>query len=295
MACARILFPLRLGLAWLVFLTLLCSGPALAKPRIATLDWALAETLLGIGVTPLAMASPSIYNVWVGEPRAPQGVQDIGLRNQPNLEQLAALEPDAILMSPRFSSLEPQLSRVAPVHQLGLYNTEQDVWPALLTLTRRLGEISNSSRSAETLIDNTRALFATWRKRLAPYRDTPLLIVQFSDDRHLRVFGDHGLFQVALDRLGLTNAWQGDTNAYGFAVIDLEELATIEAHIVIVEPLPAGVETALAHSGLWQRLIARNPHGVDTLPETWSFGALPSLQRFTRLLGQLLTTSPRDA
>ncbi len=35
-------------------------------PRIATVDWTIAETLLALGVTPLAMGDVESYRGWVG-------------------------------------------------------------------------------------------------------------------------------------------------------------------------------------------------------------------------------------
>ena len=40
-------------------------------PRIATVDWTIAETLLALGVTPLAMGDVNSYRAWVGEPGSP--------------------------------------------------------------------------------------------------------------------------------------------------------------------------------------------------------------------------------
>ena len=93
------------------------AAPAAAGtvPRIATVDWTIAETLLALGVTPLAMGDVNSYRAWVGEPRLPAEVIDIGLRAQPNRELLAELKPDLILISPLAAPLAPTLSRIAPV------------------------------------------------------------------------------------------------------------------------------------------------------------------------------------
>ena len=84
--------------------------PALSAPRIVTLDWTIAETLMGMGVAPQAVAQLSAYHDWVAEPALPDTVVDLGLRTQPNLELLADLQPDLILISPMFSNLAPLLS-----------------------------------------------------------------------------------------------------------------------------------------------------------------------------------------
>ena len=42
--------------------------PAQAAERIAAIDWAQAETLLALGLAPLAIAEPDGYRDWVGQP-----------------------------------------------------------------------------------------------------------------------------------------------------------------------------------------------------------------------------------
>ncbi|MGM0913096.1 MAG: hypothetical protein ACQEXC_05115 [Pseudomonadota bacterium] len=49
---------------------------------------------------------------------------------------------------------------------------------------------------------------------LAPVHAHHQLVVQFMDERHVRVFGEGGLYQAVMDRLGLENAWRGETNAW---------------------------------------------------------------------------------
>lgn len=256
-------------------------------PTVATLDWTIAETLVALGVTPQAVAQIDAYHDWVGEPPLPASVTDLGLRTQPNLELLASLEPDRILISPMFANLTPRLSRIAPVENLALYTPEGDTWEQMRELTRQVARLVDHPHAGERLIETTEAYLASLRHSL---RDDhpPLLLVQFMDERHVRVFGDNGLYQAALDRLGLANAWQRPTNAWGFSLVSLEALLDIDARLVVVEPLPVGVEEQLASSGLWQHLPSVRAGTQITLPPVWSFGALPSAKRFaTELVAAL--------
>ncbi|MGO2503948.1 MAG: hypothetical protein ACTH7C_12495, partial [Cobetia marina] len=59
------------------------------RPVVA-LDWTLAETLTGLGVRAMGVGQVETYASWVAQPALPQGTRDLGLRTQPNLEQLAA-------------------------------------------------------------------------------------------------------------------------------------------------------------------------------------------------------------
>ncbi|WP_411537132.1 ABC transporter substrate-binding protein [Halomonas sp. 7T] len=269
---------------WLFWGLMLVSGLSSgASPQWATLDWTLAETLIALDAPLSGVAQIDAYHAWVGEPRISERVADLGLRTQPNLELLADLSPEAIFISPMFSNLTARLSRIAPVEPLTLYQADSDTWHEMQGLTRKLGKRVNRERQAETLIASTQALIDRLKAR-AP-TTAPLLIVQFMDERHVRVFGKNGLYHAVLEQLDMTNAWQAPTNAWGFSLVGIEALAAYpDAQLVVVEPLPIGVEAALANSGLWQHLPSVREGRVITLPPTWSFGALPSAQRFARTL-----------
>ena len=115
-------------------------------------------------------------------------------------------------------------------------------------------------------------------------------MVQFMDARHVRVFGDNSLYHAVLEQIDLANAWDRPTNAWGFSLVGLEALYDYpEVTLVVVEPLPAGVEESLAKSGLWQHLPSVENATLLRLPPVWSFGALPSAQRFARELVAALT------
>ncbi len=261
--------------------------PALSVPRIVTLDWTIAETLMGMGVAPQAVAQLSAYHDWVAEPALPDTVVDLGLRTQPNLELLADLQPDLILISPMFSNLAPRLNRIAPVEQLELYIPGSDTWEQMLQLTRDAARLAGQPQAGERLIAQAESILLAHRQQL-PTATRPLLIVQFMDARHVRVFGENGLYQAVLEQLELENAWPGQTNSWGFAMVGIEELLGIDAQLVVVEPAPLGVQAQLADSGLWQTLPDVQNDSVISLPPVWSFGALPSAIRFADVLTHAL-------
>lgn len=267
------------------------------RPLVA-LDWTLAETLTGLGVRAMGVGQVATYASWVDQPALPQGTRDLGLRTQPSLEQLAALAPADILISPMLSSLAPRLSTIAPVTSIAIYTPDTDTWQTLVKATRQLGKLTQREPQAEQLIRLSTARLAGYnaalrqqaaRKSQSPL---PLLMVQFMDDRHVRIFGDNSLFQAVIERMGIDNAWQGDTNAWGFATVSLEKLVTLKGRMVVVEPLPPGGHQALAHNGLWQAMpgVRENSQASAPLflPPVWSFGALPSANRFAALLASHL-------
>ena len=257
-------------------------------PRIATVDWTLAETLLALGVTPLAVGDAGPYQAWVGEPRLPAGVVDIGLRTQPNRELLAELKPDRILISPLAAPLAPTLSRIAPVGTIALYDGQTDLWQRLHEVTLTLARMVGKTAEGEQLLAGLERDLTRMQAEL-PADLPPLLVVQFIDERHVRVFGRHSLFDAVMTRLGLRNGWQEQTNDWGFSVVSIEQfMALPNARLVVVDPIPVGVSERLQDPGLWQHLPLVRQAPVLHLPAVWSFGGVLAARRFAGLLSDAL-------
>ncbi|OHV12783.1 hypothetical protein BH688_01690 [Kushneria phosphatilytica] len=259
-----------------------------STPALISLDWAMTETLLAIGVTPLGVAAPESYARWVGEPAIPEGVQDIGLRNQPNLELLAQLAPDGIV-TVSFLAGDSRLSRIAPVHIFNIYTSDRDPWQQALRVTRQLGQLTHHQQAAEQLITRVSEEIARIR-RSGVDQHSPVAVLQFIDSRHVRIYGQGSLFQSVFDQLGLTNAWQGEANDWGFRQLGIDELAHLPANtrLLVIRPLPTTVDGQLEDNILWQHLPAVRHGQVHELDPVWSFGGLASMARFARELHQAL-------
>ncbi|KXO07554.1 Ferric hydroxamate ABC transporter, periplasmic substrate binding protein FhuD [Moritella sp. JT01] len=258
--------------------------------RIVAIDWTHVETLLALGVTPLGIAQKQDYNAWVKEPKIPNGVLDLGLRTQPNLELLAELAPTQILISPMFSVLTPQLQKITKVTEIGLYKKGNVNWQAMESMTRELAMNIGVEKEAERFILQKRDEILALKQQV-PSDFPPVLMVQFMDANHLRVFGDNSLYKTAVNELGIESAWQGTTNQWGFSLVGINELVGIDAQIVVIEPLPIGTEAALEHNQLWQFMSQQSNYPVLRMPAVWSFGALPSATRFARLFVRALSSN----
>ncbi len=271
------------------------SCAADAAPPIATMDWMLVETLVALGAPPVAAAQLNGYDKWVGTTAPPDSVTDLGLRSQPNLELLSQVAPERILMSPRFIALESRLSRIAPVSVIPAYARDGPLWPHLLAATRKVAALACRPAAGQRLIETTTQALTRLQQRL-PRQTQPLMVMQFVDKRHVRVFGKGSLYDAVLNQLGLDNTWDGKTNAWGYSLVGIDALMQREsrnARMVVIEPLPAGLEEQLARNGLWQHLSAVRNGSVLRLPKVWSFGGLPSARRFAEQITQALI-APQD-
>ncbi|PMG31758.1 ABC transporter substrate-binding protein [Vibrio splendidus] len=253
------------------------------RPRLVAIDWTHTETLLALGVTPVAVAQIPDYNSWVKSPKIPPTVADVGLRTQPNLERIHELKPDKILLSPMFSTLESRLSKIVPVTTIGLYRSGDVDWSALETVTRKLAEISEKQPQAEVLIQKANTEMDRLGSQL-PNNAPAMLMVQFMDTNHVRVFGDNSLYKASVNKIGLESAWKGQTNAWGYSLVGVDQLIGVKGQIVIISPMPAGTEESLKANQFWQYIVKESGYPALQVPAVWSFGAIPSATRFARFI-----------
>ncbi|MET0258553.1 MAG: ABC transporter substrate-binding protein [Methylobacterium sp.] len=264
-----------------------------APTRVATLDYGLAETMLAIGVEPVAIASAADWTTWVVEPPLPPTVADLGAAQDPNLERLAALRPDLVLSTDFTAMTEPALSRIARVERVTLYGTGIDPLPRARAVTTLLGDMLERQAQAEAAITAYDTAIARLAARLAGRISEPVLLVSFMDPRHVRVYGRSGLYGNVLDGLGLRNAWDAPVNYWGFSTVGIEDLAAApSARLVAVDPVAPDVWPTLARSPLWTGLPFVAAGRVSTIPPALMFGALPSAGRFARLLAKNLLEMP---
>lgn len=278
---------LHCGRLVLAFLGTLLPFQVTASSDIVTLDWTIAETLIALDNPPVGLAEIPQYQRWAGAGQLPDDILDIGLRAQPNRELMAQQLPDHILLSPLYMRLSDQLSTIAPVTGLGTYQPGNSLWQRLVQTTNTLAALSGDDEAAAPLIHGVEAYLEQQKAALG--EQPPLIVVQFIDARHLRVFGEQSLFQAVMERLGLTNVWQQSTNQWGFSTVALEQLLRYpDATLVVVEPLPSGMNHDFSGNALWQHLPAVQQHRVIRLPAVWSFGGFPSAKRFAELLSEAL-------
>lgn len=258
-----------------------------ATPRTAVIDWALLESLLVLGLTPVAAAELRLYGRLVVEPPVPAEVVDLGLRGSPNFELLSLCRPELVLSSPWYEGYRGRLERAAPVRSLSIYEPGRPPYEPAAAALLELGTLLDAQEQAERYLARLEPELARLAGLLAPFAERPCFLINLGDARHFRAFGRDSLFGTVLERLGLANAWGDDTRYRAQAQIQLEALARVpEARLVIVGPLPAAARRTLPDSGLWNALPAVREGRVTLLPPVSPFGGLPSALRFARLLAE---------
>jgi ferric hydroxamate transport system substrate-binding protein len=272
--------------------------------RIVALEWHLVEDLLVLGLQPVAIADVEGFTTWVTVDVAlADDVQDVGTRQEPSIEALAAAEPDLILgLDYRDIALYDQLNAIAPTVLMSAYPLEAGISPLedLRTRLRDEGWFLDRADAAESAI---LAMDETIEESAAIVADagltgTPYVVTQaFTSDNQptMRIFSDQALVADAISSTGLENAWTAEGGEWGFttntveAFIDLPE----DVHVFyIINDSDNILDTFLDDDPVWQSLPfvqegRFHPLGGDT----WTFGSAQSVERIvTRSAAQMTGT-----
>lgn len=267
-------------------------GKVHASPhrRIAVLDWAMFETLLALDIVPVAATELVQFRKIAVEPTVPTEVADLGLRGSPNFEMLRLSNPDLIVSSRWYTSVQDNLERIAPVLSYSVYEPGRPPYAPAEQVTMALGEQLGGEQRARAYVEASSREIAQARLRIADKTSRPIFLINLGDARHFRVFGEDSLFGDVLRRLGFRNAWTKATSYSAAAPVPLEALAEVpEASIAIISPVPPDANSTLANSPLWKAFPAVREGRVVTLPPVNHFGALPAARRFAHVLTEALS------
>lgn len=260
---------------------------------LATFDFTIAETLNAIGYPPRFLAGLDIYEKYDGIiPHA----TNLGYLHLPNLELLASLPAQRILISPpAHVSLISRLRKIADVEEYLFYkfsniDNEQKHWNVLEDVTRMLGDQVSDLAASEQYIVQINQRFDDLKKQINNI-DTPLLIIRLMDDRHIRVHGNGSIEGMVLNRLGLRNAWQEETGQWGFTTTDAGPLFNTNAKMIFLNSPydPPGKQRQLLCNGQWRHLPSVRQGNYTIIPiNYWLWGGLPSALRFAEALVEAL-------
>lgn len=269
------------------------AAAAASSPRIVALDWGWAETLIAIGHPPIAIVERSGYGNLVVEPPLPDATLDLGVHTEPNLERLHRLKPDLIVSTPALESLRHLVEPIAPVLSLGIFPAPAGALLRARDQTLALAQAIGIEGAARRYLDRSEIELARLRAGLCR-QPAPAFVVRIVDARHAVIFGRNSLFQGVLDALGLENAWQAPTNAYGTQSIGLEKLASVPHALLVSISSGGGGAISPPDGPFWRSLPFVRDNRVTALPAIWGFGAVPSAMRFARLLAGALSRCDHD-
>lgn len=261
--------------------------------RVVVLEWVYAEDILALGIQPVGMADIEGYNSWVNiEEELSEDVEDVGTRQEPNLEAISALDPDVIITAGfRHEGIMDSLESIAPTLAFNPYPAEgeQDQYEEMISTFNTLGKLFGEEEQAEQVIDDMEETFTEVESEIADsnIENTSYVLSQaYSADETpiIRLFKDNAMATQIIENIGLENAYQSEGfQVYGFDETSVEALQTVQdAHFFyIVQEEDNVFDGQLAGNPAWEKLDFVKEGRTYQLPgDTWTFGGPLSAQVF---------------
>jgi iron complex transport system substrate-binding protein len=257
--------------------------------RVISLSWELTEQLIELNAPLLGSADTQGYRQWVVKPALPSGVEDLGTRAEPNLEKIARLQPDLILINGLQNHLRANLQQIAPVLSFQGFSKEHNNPQAAIQIFRKLALLFSKTQLAEQKLATMQKLFSTLNKQLRlayPGGLPKVSSVRFANTSSVYIYGDNSMSQYALAQLGIKPALVIKKTQWGLVqkrVLDLSKIQ--QGAVLFFEPFPAWKQ--LQQSRLWQAMpVVRNKQ-VAAISSTWTYGGAMSIM----YLAQAMTDS----
>ncbi|MEU6136531.1 iron-siderophore ABC transporter substrate-binding protein [Nocardioides sp. NPDC047086] len=219
--------------------------------RVVVLDTGELDDALALGVKPVGAVRVDVatdFLSYLGDQA--EGIEEVGTISEPNLEKIAALDPDLILSSTvRHEAIYEQLNAIAPTvlaPDLG------DTWKDNFLL---YADALNKTDEAKKMLADFESDAAALGETVGTGKT--LSIVRFLPGQ-IRLYSDKSFSGVILDDMGLTvpeEAVGEDT----FLEISPEQITTVDAdHLYVSTYGPEGdTDKAEVLGGpLWQRIAA---------------------------------------
>lgn len=263
--------------------------------RVIPLEWSLVEQVVELGVTPVAVADPEGYRTWVGAPDLPEGVADAGLRQEPNLERIAELDPDVILVADDQITMVPTLERIAPVLHFDTFSEEHNNAEAARETFLDLARLFGREEIAREKLAARDARIAELAAEIdAHFEGDPpkVSVVRFSDEARVRLYGANSMPVYALEALGLESGIDQPPSKWGLSTRKVEELGELAEGIVLhIEPFPQGED--LFTRPLWQAMPFVREGRFGALPPSWTYGGAMSIGYLAEAVAEALLARPQ--
>lgn len=263
--------------------------------RIAVTNWSLAETVIALGIDPVAIADPDLYYEWVVTPDLPKDFVDIGQRQSPNLEALRKAKPDLILITKELAMAYDALSEIAPTMVISIFNNDQPALDSIRKATLKIADITGKQDRAQEILKQVDKTLAhdgdRIRAVLGP--DQKIVVIRINSDAQINVFGPPSLPNTVLAAMNIPTAYNGETTGWGFARGGLELLAPFANDtLAFIEPTPAPVRQRIVNSPLWKMQGFARKNRVYQVPAVWTYGGPYSVMRFADLLATQIENGP---
>ncbi|MFJ3384705.1 MULTISPECIES: iron-siderophore ABC transporter substrate-binding protein [unclassified Curtobacterium] len=260
--------------------------------RVVVLEWQQIEDALTLCVTPTAVADPEGYGTWVKAEKLPASVTSAGTREEPDLDAIAATNPDLVIVE-AFSADDEKITKLEkrgiPVLATLGADTSDPIGNMKKVFTT-IAEATGRTDRADEVLDQFDDHLAAAKQQVQDV-DLPTKRFLFFDgwieggNVVIRPYGKGALFTALGEELGLTSAWTDEIDeaygnggvdpAYGLGQTDIEGLTAVgDANLFYSNDEEEGSYVVeLDKSSIWKALPAVEDGRAHAFPAgTWGAG-----------------------
>lgn len=240
--------------------------------RVVVLDTGELDSALALGVKPVGAVTAFQDGGFPGYLKdQTAGIENVGTIQQPNLEAIAALNPDLILSSKlRHEAIYPQLSQIAPTvftEAVGV------VWKENLKLH---AEALGKTAEAQKLMDDYNARLAEFKTKLGDeLPNTEVSTVRFLSGGKVRIYMKQSFIGTVLADAGLPRPAAQDKDVFAEEV-SRERIPEMDADVMFVStfgPADQTPQQEFQSDPLWAQLNVVKQNKVYSVPDDyWMLG-----------------------
>ncbi|MGN7981348.1 ABC transporter substrate-binding protein [Burkholderia sp. 22313] len=273
--------------------------------RVVALDFMFAESVIALDIVPVGMADTAFYPGWLGYASDRLAhVTDIGSRQEPGLEAIAAVKPDLIIgVGFRHAPIFAALDRIAPtilfqfspnVSEDGVPVTQFD-W--MRQIFRTIGSVTGREARAQAVEARLDAGVARNAQRLRAAGRSGERIALLQDlglpDRYWAYTGNSTSAGLAR-ALGL-DPWPKKPTREGTVYVTSADLLR-QRDLAVLFVTATGMDTPLSSkldSPVWRFVPARREHRIALVERNiWGFGGPMSALKLADVMTETLLTLP---
>lgn len=275
--------------------------PITGTPQnIVVLEWTYAEDLLAVGVQPVGV--PDIENMkkWMQLPaELTADVQDVGTRQEPNLEVITALEPDLIIgVKFRHEAIAAELNAIAPTIMFDPYPAEGhgDQYQEMIETFNTIADVAGKKSEADAFLSSLQAKYDELKAKLAAAgKEGQEIILAMplvnQNAVSFRLSTDNSLAIKVLEQIGLSNAYHSEQfEAYGFATRDIEAFPSVQHADYLHITQDEAINEMLANNAVWNDLsFVKENRSYALGGDIWPYGGPYSAQLLAERVASILT------
>lgn len=268
--------------------------------KVVSLEWGETEMLITLGVMPVGAADVKGYATWVTAAKLDAGVKDVGMRGEPSVDSIVALQPDLVIMeAERDSPMVSQLEKFVPVIVTKGSDAARNLERMREDFTMIATAVGKTNEAKKVLADFDAAM-AKAKQDIAAKGAAGKQFAMADGWKEgstvaIRMFGQGALVSQLGIQIGLKNAWNGKVDeVWGLGNTDVEGLSQLkDADLRFFYNASDGEDVfanGLAGNPIWESMafvrnkqLHRNPNGI------WTFGGPASCKQFIEQLVKVYT------